>query len=206
MSKALAALITAEMRLDLLSDWSIAFESPAELDASGGPRLSLYLYLIEPNTTLRELPGTVSGRAALNAAVGKQEAPTAQWVPPPIVVDLHYMIVPYSHSAELELEISDSLVRALDRCGAIPERYLDEGLRASGNSDMRVIPQFASIHTLRDLWSCFPAKMFRLTRLYTVSPVRIPVEPPMEVSLVATPDVSLVVPGSEPVLSRLSDR
>ena len=192
-SKVLAGLITAEMRLELLSDWSVTFESPAELDTSGGLRLSLYLYLIELNTALREVSGTVSRASTLNATVGKHAAPMVEWTPPPTVVDLHYMIVPYSHSAELELEISDCLVRALDRCGAIPDRYLDDELRKSGNSDMRVIPQFASIHTLRDLWSCFPQKMFRLTRLYTVSPVRIPVGAPTDVASVATVDLGLTL-------------
>lgn len=192
-SKVLAGLVTAEMQLDLLTDWSVTFESPAEFDQSGGgPRLSLYLYLIELNTTLRELSGTVMQPAA-SAARQTQPGPTVGWVPPPIVVDLHYMIVPYSHSAELELEISDCLVRALDRCGAIPDRYLDDELRKSGNNDMRVIPQFASINTLRDLWSCFPQKMFRLTRLYTVSPVRIPVGAPTDVASVATVDLGLTL-------------
>ncbi|WP_181885523.1 Pvc16 family protein [Trinickia dinghuensis] len=179
-SKALSALIAAEIGMGQFSDWSITFESPAELDGSGGPRLSLYLYLIKPNAAMRNLAGVVEQSDRSSGGGGIQ----AQIVPPPSVVDLHYMIVPYSHSAELELEISDCLIRALDRCGVIPEKYLDDGLKKAGNTDMRIAPESATIHTLRDLWSCFPQKMFRLTRLYSVCPVRVPAGVPADTTLV----------------------
>jgi hypothetical protein len=151
------------------------------------------LYLVEPNASLRNLPGTIVMPQNGGAAREKLVRPVAvDWEPPPAVVDLHYMVVPYAQSAELELQLADCLIRALDRRGVIPEAYLDKELRNAGNTSMRVIPEPASIHTLRDLWSSFPQKMFRLTRLYSISPVFVPVAVPASASLVEDPKLSVV--------------
>ena len=197
-SMALRALIGEELRFGPLSEWSITFESPAELDGNEGPRLCLYLYLVEPNASLRNLPGTIVMPQGDGGAREKIVRPVAvDWEPPPAVVDLHYMIVPYAHSAELELQLADCLIRALDRRGVIPEVYLDKELKDSGNTNMRVIPERASIHTLRDLWSSFPQRMFRLTRLYSISPVFVPVAAPVSASLVEQLEVSVVGPQGD---------
>ncbi len=193
-SMALRALIREEIRFGPLSEWAITFDSPAELDANEGSRLCVYLYLIEPNTSLQNLPGTI----AIRQASGARETPVGvEYVYPPAAVDLHYMIVPHAQTAELELQLADCLIRALDRRGVIPEAYLDKELKEAGNTCMRVIPEHASIHTLRDLWSSFPQKTFRLTRLYSIKPVFVPVATPVSASLVEHLDVSVVGPQGD---------
>jgi Pvc16 N-terminal domain len=172
----------------------ITFNSPAEFEGADETRLLLYLYQVETNAYLRNLPGTIEPPPSCDSQSQEQEnvLPARELIPPPIVVDLHYMAVPYAMSGEFELEIVNGLVRALDRCGTIADEYLDDGLKKSGNVSLHVVPEFTSTHVLRDLWASLPQKAFRLTKLYAVTPVRIPIGDPVSVYLPEKLNMSLL--------------
>jgi hypothetical protein len=193
-SKSLSALIAAQFKLMQLPDVPITFDSPAEFEGSDETKLLLYLYQVEENAYLRNLQGTVEPPVLGDSQSQEPGAVLAARVliPPPIAVDLHYMAVPYATSGELELEIVNGLVRALDRCYSIAEEYLDDGLKKSGNALLHVVPEFASTHVLRDLWASLPQKAFRLTKLYKVTPVLIPMGDPVSVHLAESLNASII--------------
>jgi hypothetical protein len=154
---------------ELQADSAVVFESPAEIEGTDETRLSLYLYQIEVNRYLRNLPATPT-RVARSA----DRPASLAFTPAPLVVDLLYMMVPYAKTGELELVIIDRLVSLLETCGALPNDCLHSVLLRTGNDSLEIVPEITTFHTLRDIWAGFPQKSYRLTKLYTVSPVRIP--------------------------------
>jgi hypothetical protein len=147
----------------------VIFESPAEIEGTDETRLSVYLYHMEINPYLRNLPETL-----LRTAGSAERKASLELTPAPLVVDLLYMMVPYAKSGELELVLIDRFVNLLDTCGVLPDDCLPPLLKQTGNDCLEVVPQLTSLHTLRDIWAGFPQKAYRFTKLYTVSPVRIP--------------------------------
>jgi hypothetical protein len=167
-SASLRSLICAYVPL-LASEADVVFDSPGDLDGSKENRLSLYLYQIELNPYLRNSPPMLSveqGEPARLASLTSRPAPLA--------VDLMYMAVSFGKTAEIEQIIASGVVNILDTCGYLPREYVDPMLEETGNGRLKIIPQSSSIHVLRDLWAAFPQKSYHLTKLYTVSDVRIP--------------------------------
>jgi hypothetical protein len=164
-SEALRNFICARVP-DVSTEASIMFDSPAAYDGANEDRVSLYLYQIELNPELRNAPETLSIEQGSRGAIA---------YPAPLAVDLMYMLVAYGKSSEQEQVIAANIVGLLDRCGCIPAEFVTSPtLTNSGNSQLWVVPQPATIHTLRDLWAGFPNKAYHLTKLYTISPVRLP--------------------------------
>lgn len=170
----------------LSSESSVVFESPAEIEAQGENKLSLYLYQIEHNAWLRNLPPTLSHRQRLPGR------PTVQVTPAPLVVDLIYMLVPYAKSAEMELVLADELLRLFHDIPVLQGPLLHPGLRQAGNERIDIVPRDSSIDALRDLWAGFSGKSYKLTKLYMLSPVRIPARRPFNTDMVIQTDLSLV--------------
>ncbi|HVW51131.1 MAG TPA: DUF4255 domain-containing protein [Trinickia sp.] len=170
----------------LASEDTVVFDSPGAPEAVSENKLLLYLYQIEINPELRNAPPTVS------AEQGDSSMASLVLTPAPLAVDLLYMAVIFGQSPEYEQMIGGSVVGLLDRCGCIPPEFITQTLRDSDNAKLAVIPQPATIHMLRDLWAGFPNKAYHLTKLYTVSPVRLP-SPGMPVDLVLKSDVGAVI-------------
>jgi hypothetical protein len=165
----------------LASEHAVSFDSPAEFDGAGEDRLALYLYQIAINPELRNAPPTLSAEQ-----LDPQSLVSFALTPAPLAVDLLYMVVVYGRSSEYEQKIAGSLVGLLDRCGKIPAEFVvhDSVLVETGNVRLSVVPQPATIHLLRDLWAGFPNKSYHMTKLYTVSPVRLPAPEKVPVDLV----------------------
>jgi hypothetical protein len=168
------------------SEEAVMFDSPAAWEGANENRLSLYLYQIEINPELRNAPPTLS------ADESRPNLASLALTPAPLAVDLLYMLVVFGQSYDYEQMIAGSVVSLLDRCGCIPSDFITQPLRDSGNSKLAVIPQPATIHMLRDLWAGFPNKPYHLTKLYTVSPVRLPA-PTQSVDVVLTANVGGII-------------
>jgi len=154
---------------ELQAEASVVFESPADIDNQGDTKLSLYLSQAPYNPYLRNLPPTVTRQA------GASGAPAAlALVPAPLVVDLVYLLVPYAKSTEIELVLMDKLMRLFHDIRSLSGKWLDPLLRLTGNSSIDIVPDDSSIETLRSHWAGFYGKSYKLSRLYTLSPVRIP--------------------------------
>ena len=169
-SQCLARLIRAHIS-ELSSETAVLFDSPAEIDAHAQTCLSLYLYQIENNPWLLNLPPRLTRRLATPSGVAALVTEA-----PPLVVDLVYMMVPYGRSAELELVLADKLARLFHNVQALSGEWLDPALVAAGNTAIGIVPTRDSARLMHDIWNTFPGKAYRLTRLYTLSPVRIPAE------------------------------
>lgn len=178
---------------ELQPESAVVFESPAEIEGTDETRLSLYLYQIEINPYLRNLPATLT-RIASSA---ERNNASLESIPAPLVVDLLYMMVPYAKTGELELVIIDRLVSLLDTCGALTGECLHPLLKRTGNDLLDIVPEITSFHTLRDMWAGFPQKAYRLTKLYKVSPVRIPSSLRAEPDMVAQADMRPVLPEAK---------
>lgn len=170
----------------LSSESSVVFESPADIEAQGENKLSLYLYQIDHNVWLRNLPPTLSRRQR------SSDRPTVQVTPAPLVVDLVYMLVPYAKSAEMELVLADELLRLFHDIPALQGPLLHAGLRQTNNERIDIVPRDSSIEAMRDLWASFSGKSYKLTKLYMLSPVRIPARRSFDTDMVTETDLSLV--------------
>lgn len=181
-SESLRALICSRIP-EWSAESSVVFESPADIDTQGENKLSLYLYQIEQNPWLRNGPATMNH--------GASGSNTMSVTPAPLVVDLVYMMVPYAKTAELELVLTDKLVRLLHTVGWLQGPLLHNGLEQTGNARIQIVPKEASFDMLRDLWAGFPGKSYKFTKLYTLSPVRIPAAPAFDADVVADVEMSL---------------
>ncbi|MFZ6765738.1 DUF4255 domain-containing protein [Undibacterium sp. Di26W] len=167
-SESLRTLIRANIE-EFEVESAIVFDSPAEIDSQGETRLSLFLYKLDTNPHLRNLP------PVLSRLPGADGAPNALAVTPaPLVVDLLYLMVPYARSAELELVLADKLVRLFHDVPALSGPWLRPQLKACGNSLIEIVPNAEPMATLHNIWSGFPNKPYKFTQLFTLSPVRIP--------------------------------
>ncbi|QAU25543.1 DUF4255 domain-containing protein [Dyella sp. M7H15-1] len=172
---------------ELSAESAVVFESPAEIEAQGENKLSLYLYQIEHNPWLRNEPPTL-GRIPQGATGSNALTIT----PAPMVVDLVYMLVPYAKSAEMELVLADKLMRLLHNVSWLQGPLLHPGLEETGNSRIQIVPRDSSVDVMRDLWAGFSGKSYKFTKLYTLSPVRIPSEPAFDEYMVTQVDTTLV--------------
>lgn len=152
---------------ELQAESAIVFDSPGEIDSHEETRLALYLYQTEVNAYLRNLPPNLTRQAGAQPAA--LEVKVA-----PLVVDLTYLIVPYGRSAELELVLVDKLIQLFHDVGQLSGEWLSPVLRQSGNDSIAIVPEYDSSEQLRNIWSGFPNKTYKLTKMYTLSPVRIP--------------------------------
>lgn len=185
-SESLRQLVRAHIPL-LAAESAVVFDSPAEIDAQGENKLSLYLYQLEHNPWLRNLPPTLDRRPPT------AERPNAmQATPAPLVVDLMYTLVPYAKSAEIELVLADELLRLFHDAPALEGKWLHQGLRDTGNERIEIVPRVTSLDGLRDIWSGFHGKAYKLTKVYTLTPVRIPSTRPVDVDMVTRTDLSIV--------------
>jgi hypothetical protein len=182
-SCALASFICNNIPL-IGSDPTHLIDSPAAYDGSNENRILLYLYQIEFNPELRNTPATITAQQSPPTSLG-----TLVSAPPPLAVDLTYMLVVYGQSVQYEQMIAGSVAGLLDRCGRVPSDFISKPLEECGNGVLNVIPQPATIHMLRDLWAGFPNKAYHLTKLYTVSPVRLPAPSREPVEVVLQVDV-----------------
>lgn len=165
-SESLRSLIRTHIP-ELLAESAVVFDSPSEIESQGETKLSLYLYQLEINPYLRNLPPTLTCRPGNGPNSLSVEAP-------PLVADLLYMMVPYARSSELELVLVDKLVRLFHNMPLLHGLWLHPALRAAGNEQIPIVPDFANFERLHNIWSGFPGKAYKLTKLYTLSPVRIP--------------------------------
>lgn len=165
----------------LLSEGSVTFDSPAGGEAGEENRLLVYLYRVELNPYLRNLPATL----VLKQARPDRSASLLA-TPAPLVVDLLYMMVAIGRTGEYEQMIVNGVVQLLDTCGVLPQDYLTPTLTDSGNDALAIVPEATSIHELRDLWSAFSQEAYHFTKLYTVPAVRIPAATPRPVDMTLT--------------------
>ena len=157
----LKKLITDNIE-DLSDEGSIIFESPGDIEESTTTRLTAFLYQITDNVSLRNSPGSFPSYTQRQA--------------PPLIVDLHFLFVPYAQDREKEIIVMERLMQTLYDNAVLRGDVLQGSLAISGNDEIRITPKTLSLDDLNKLWSTFPNKAFRLSKSYMISPVYIPSE------------------------------
>ncbi len=159
---------------------AIKLDSPAEVNAGGSPRLSLFLYKVRYNKALRNLP---SERPSINQKQAN-----------PMVLDLMYLMTPFSNNNETEHIIMEKLMLAFYDNSILRAPDLQGALVEQGNEELRIVPDDLSVDEIEKLWTAFPNKAYRLAVPFVVSPVYVPSQRVEEVTRVVERQVIYSIP------------
>ncbi len=138
----------------------VVFDSPAEVNAGGQPRLSLFLYKVRYNKYWRNEPRT---RVGVNQIQDK-----------PLIMDLMYLMTPFSNNTETELIVIEKLLSLFYDNTVLRGDQLEGDLIANGNESLRIVPDDLSLDEIEKLWTAFPNRSYRLSIPFIVSPECIP--------------------------------
>lgn len=139
---------------------AVVFDSPAELNPGGSPKLSVFLYRIAHNPHLRNTPP---------APVSVTEMGY-----PPLSLDLMYLFTPFSNNIETEFIIIEKLLQAFYDRPVIAGDDLQGSLVENGNTEFKIVPDELSLDEINKLWTAFPNKPYRLAVSYMISPIFVP--------------------------------
>jgi len=138
----------------------ITFKSPKEIKDDGGStnKVSLFLYQIHENPHLRnEEPLRVND---------------SHLQTPPEVLDLLYLVTPYSDDKTQEKVILGKVMQIFYDNALLSGTVLQGGL-AGSDEDIRLLFNPISLDDLTKIWSAFQDVAYRLSVSYLVTPVRI---------------------------------
>ncbi|WP_045855624.1 DUF4255 domain-containing protein [Teredinibacter purpureus] len=134
-------------------------------DESGtARRINLFLYKVQENGYLKNKDWEVS-----------QDDPT-KIVPPPLSLNLHYLLTPYAQNDSetgntSAHEILGDAMRVLHQFPAIPSEHLAEGL-ADAREQLKITQVPVDIDELSKVWSTFSTP-YRLSVAYEVAVVQL---------------------------------
>jgi hypothetical protein len=161
-----------------ISQNSIVFDSPADIEPAGSTMLSIFLYQILENGFLR------------NAELKPIDMTRMRY--PPLNLDLYYMFTPYAKDIETELLVMEGLMQIFHDISVLKEDLLRGDLVASGNEEIRVVPNNITFEEINKLWERFPNKSYKLSASYILSPVSIPsAKKPAKVTRIIKKDINV---------------
>lgn len=192
-SESLKALLEGEMQ----SGAAITVLAPDET-SSESRRVNIYLFKIKENSALR------------NANWELKPGTTDQLLPPPLPLNLHYMVTPYVAGEESFRQITAQKIlgdamRVLFENSIVPEKYLDDELK-DARERVQIIHHAPDMEELSRLWGTF-SRPFRLSAIYEISVVQLDPLPartypmPPRVRQVGIPEVR--APYRPPVLTTM---
>lgn len=156
---AMIELLNAEVGF---ADGDIVLKSPA--DAGASAKVAMYLFQIEENPHLRN---SKSEEVAVNGNGYELR-------PPPLALDLYYLITPLSTDPARALGHLESIMRVFYDNPVLEPPLLSETMVAAGNEQIRLTPSPLSLEDTNRLWAMFPNKPHYLSATYLLSPVRVP--------------------------------
>jgi hypothetical protein len=135
--------------------------------SSTGMGVSLFLYSVNENPYLKNQEFEETGGSRL--------------VHPPLILDLYYLIVPFSGGGpppdiarENEQMILATVMRALYDNSRITGPQLGNSLIESGNTELRIISNELSLDQMSNLWTMIRNASYRLCVSYIVTPLKVP--------------------------------
>jgi hypothetical protein len=140
------------------ADGDIVMKSP--VDAGTSAKVALFLFQVHENPYLR------------NAE--QQEVGTDALRPPPLPLDLFYLVTPLSQDPDTALGHLESVMRVFYDHPVLQPPLLPPSMVAAGNEAVRITPHVLSLEDTNRLWAMFPSKPFSLSVTYLVSPVQVP--------------------------------
>ncbi len=144
---------------ELASSSTITYESPSELSPGATPLLSLFFFQLGYNASLRNTPPSRSG---LDTRVET-----------PLLLDMMFLLTPFSNSKETELGILEKLSQTFYDTPVLRGDLLLGNLKEEGHEELRIVPHEMGLEEINKLWTSFANKAYRMGLVYTVTPVRI---------------------------------
>jgi hypothetical protein len=138
----------------------ITFKSPKEIKDDGGSpnKVSLFLYQILENPHLRnQEPLRVT-----DSHLGK----------PPLVLDLFYLVTPYSDDKSQEKYILGKVMQIFYDNAVLSGTVL-QGALSGSDEEIKLLYNPISLFDLSQIWSAFQDVAYRLSVVYLVTPVKI---------------------------------
>lgn len=159
-SASLRNLLVGEMRLNPAPDVTIL----APDETGGARRVNVFLYKLAENPFLRNMDATV------------RPGNPNQLVPPPLSLNLFYLLTPYAPNDPLTgnaaaHQILGEAMRVFYENPVVPAIYLDPGL-ADARERLQISSNALDPEELSRIWSTF-SQPFRLSVLYQVSTVQL---------------------------------
>lgn len=181
-SESLRNLLVGEMVLHPQVDVTIL----APDETTGGRRINLFLYKVQENPTLKNNDWQV------------RSGEPAQLVPPPLSLNLFYLMTPYAQNDpqngnSTAHEILGDAMRVYYENPIVPEAYLAPGL-LDAREQIKIMLNSLNLEELSHVWNTF-TEPFRLSIPYEISVVQLDMLPDHEramarrVRQVGVPDV-----------------
>ena len=138
----------------------VTFKSPKEIKDDGGTAntVSLFLYQILENPHMKNEEGIRVNDAQLQV--------------PPLVLDLFYLVTPYSEDKTQEKYILGKVMQIFYDHAILAGTVL-QGSLADSDEELRLVAHPLSLDDLTKIWSAFQEVAYRLSVAYLVTPVRI---------------------------------
>jgi hypothetical protein len=155
LGKALVELLKAQAGF---AEGDIVLKSPVEADQAG--KVSLFLYQVQENPHLRNREPEPIHDSGLQ--------------PPPLALDLFYLVTPLAQQAETALGHLEAVMLAFYDQPILKPPLLGATLVDAGNDSVHILAQPLSLEDTNRLWGIFPNKPYRLSVAYLVTPVRVP--------------------------------
>ncbi len=192
--ESLRNLLVGEMQITPSAD--VTLLGPDE--TGGARRVNLFLYKVQENPFLKNADWQVT--AADPARIG----------PPPLSINLFYLMTPYAVNdpqtgATPAHEILGEAMRVFYENAIVPEQYLVNGLKGSPEQ-IKITHNVLDMDELSQVWGTFK-QPFRLSVLYEISVVQVDQAPasqlpmPPRVRQIGVPDVG--APFAPPSVDRL---
>ena len=157
-------------------------------ETTTGMGTALFLYAVSENKILRNQEFGIKSSNEL--------------VPPPVIVDLYYLIVPYSSGGppsdiarENEQMILTAIIRTLYDNSIIRGPQLSDSLVETGNTELKVISNELSMDQMNYLWGMLRNASYRVCLSYLVTPLKIPSTRILDVSRVISQQIDFVDKG-----------
>lgn len=195
--------VSESLRNMLLGEMQLTPQVPVTILApdepgGGNRRLNLFLYKVQENSFLRNQDWQVS------------PADSSQLMPPPLSLDLYYLMTPYANNdADLGNatihEILGDAMRVFYEFPVVPDTYLASDLDQA-REQIKIMQNGLDMEELSQVWSTF-SEPFRLSVLYEMSVVQLDQgteqqQPlPQRVRQIGVPDVR--APYQPPVVERI---
>jgi len=140
------------------ADGDIVMKSP--VDAGASAKVALFLFQVQENSYLRNAEQQEVGVDALR--------------PPPLSLDLLYLVTPLSQDPDTALGHLETVIRVFYDNPVMQSPLLPPTMVDAGNEAVRITPHVLSLEDTNRLWAMFPNKPFSLSVTYLVSPVQVP--------------------------------
>lgn len=156
------------------------FEETTAQTTIGSPALSIFLYRVDSNKTMR----------AAWSAVGSQDGNAH------LAVDLHYLLTPWADNAEFEHRILGRVMQCLETTPVLSGPLLHPSTNWSPNESIQLITEDVSTDAVMRIFDSLPTN-YRLSVPYIARVVRIDSRQAAP-AVPATTIVTGAVPSSEP--------